>query len=212
MSALKGACLKLIVVLAVLWSSMCSSVLAAPAVAVMDFGIYQGTAADAMTVDDGDPASAYIVARLVESKKFDVVDKMVIEENLVNEKFAASGIIDVDSAKRIGELLGVPYIIYGNVVDVGLDSTGGSYSGIGLDNNTIISHINLRLMDARTGRILAVVKGKGESSAAYVKAKVAHDSAIKLGNVQVSMDAVHNAVKKAAFDAVDKLVAKKLNL
>ena len=191
---------------------MCSNVLAAPAVAVMDFGIYQGTAADAMTVDDGESASAYIIARLVETNIFDVVDKMVIEDSLANEKLADSGIIDADSAKRIGELLGVPYIIYGNVVDVGLNSTGGSYSGIGLDNNIIISHINLRLMDARTGRILAVVKGKGESSVAYVKAKVASDSAIKLGNVQVSMDAVHNAVRKAAFDAVDKLVAKKLNL
>ena len=197
-------------VLAIVWGSMCNNALAAPSVAVMDFGIYQGTAADTMTVEDGESASAYIIARLVETKKFDVVDKMVIEENIANEKLSISGIIDADSAKRIGELLGVQYIIYGNVIDVGLDSVGGSYSGIGLDNNTIVSHINLRLMDTRTGQILAVVKGQGESSAAYVKAKVTHNASIKLGNVQVSMDAVHNAVKKAAFDAVDKLGMKKI--
>lgn len=35
---------------------------------------------------------------------------------------------------------------------------------------------------------------------------------IKRGNVGVSMDAVHNAVQKAAFDAVDKLIQKNLNL
>lgn len=210
--AVKAVVAKCLTLLAMVWGSMCSSVLAAPALAVMDFGIYQGTAAEAMTVDDGESASAYIIARLVETKKFDVMDKMVIEENIANEKLAASGIIDADSAKRIGELLGVQYIIYGNVIDVGLDSVGGSYSGIGLDNNTIVAHINLRIMDTRTGRILAVVKGQGESSAAYVKAKVTRNASIKLGNVQVSMDAVHNAVKKAAFDAVDKLVAKKLNL
>lgn len=209
---MKAVVAKCLTLLAMVWGSMCSSVLAAPALAVMDFGIYQGTAAEAMTVDDGESASAYIIARLVETKKFDVMDKMVIEENIANEKLAASGIIDADSAKRIGELLGVQYIIYGNVIDVGLDSVGGSYSGIGLDNNTIVAHINLRIMDTRTGRILAVVKGQGESSAAYVKAKVTRNASIKLGNVQVSMDAVHNAVKKAAFDAVDKLVTKKLNL
>ena len=197
-------------VLAIVWGSMCNNALAAPSVAVMDFGIYQGTAADTMTVEDGESASAYIIARLVETKKFDVVDKMVIEENIANEKLSVSGIIDADSAKRIGELLGVQYIIYGNVIDVGLDSVGGSYSGIGLDNNTIISHINLRLMDTRTGQILAVVKGQGKSSAAYVKAKVTRNVSINLGNVQVSMDAVHNAVKKAAFDAVDKLVKKQI--
>lgn len=197
-------------VLVIVWGSMCNNALAAPSVAVMDFGIYQGTAADTMTVEDGESASAYIIARLVETKKFDVVDKMVIEENIANEKLSVSGIIDADSAKRIGELLGVQYIIYGNVIDVGLDSVGGSYSGIGLDNNTIVSHINLRIMDISTGKILAVVKGQGESSAAYVKAKVTRNASIKLGNVQISMDAVHNAVKKAAFDAVDKLVKKQI--
>ena len=209
---MKAVVAKCLTILAMVWGSMCSSVLAAPALAVMDFGIYQGTVAEAMTVDDGESASAYIIARLVETKKFDVMDKMVIEENIANEKLAVSGVIDADSAKRIGELLGVQYIIYGNVIDVGLDSVGGSYSGIGLDNNTVISHINLRLMDTRTGQILAVVKGQGKSSAAYVKAKVTRNVSINLGNVQVSMDAVHNAVKKAAFDAVDKLVAKKLDL
>ena len=208
--AVKAVMAKCLTILAMVWGSMCSSVLAAPALAVMDFGIYQGTAAEAMTVDDGESASAYIIARLVETKKFDVMDKMVIEENIANEKLAASGVIDADSAKRIGELLGVQYLIYGNVIDVGLDSAGGSYSGIGLNNNTIVAHINLRIIDTRTGQILAVVKGQGESSAAYVKAKVTRNASIKLGNVQVSMDAVHNAVKKAAFDAVDKLVAKKI--
>lgn len=210
--AVKAVVAKCLTILAVVWGSMCSSVLAAPALAVMDFGIYQGTAAESMTVDDGESASAYIITRLVESKRFDVVDKMFIEDKIADEQLSVSGIIDADSAKRIGELLGVPYIIYGNVVDVSLDSTGGSYSGIGLDNNTIISHINLRLMDTRTGKILAVVKGKGESSAAYVKAKVTRNASIRLGNIQVSMDAVHNAVRKAAFDAVDKLVMKKLVL
>lgn len=208
--AVKAVMAKCLTILAMVWGSMCSSVLAAPALAVMDFGIYQGTAAEAMTVDDGESASAYIIARLVETKKFDVMDKMTIEENIANEKLAVSGIIDADSAKRIGELLGVQYIIYGNVIDVGLDSAGGSYSGIGLNNNTIVAHINLRIIDTRTGQILAVVKGQGESSAAYVKAKVTRNASIKLGNVQVSMDAVHNAIKKAAFDAVDKLVKNKI--
>lgn len=209
MKAVMEKCLTL---LAIVWGSMCSSVLAAPAVAVMDFGIYQGTAECAMTVDNGEAASAYIINRLLETKQFDVVDRILIEENIANENIDISGVIDADSGRRIGELLGVPYIIYGNIVDICLDSVGGEVSGIGLDNNTIISHITLRLMDAKTGNILAVVKGKGESSAAYVKARVTSRDTIKLGNVQVSMDAVHNAVKKAAFDAVDKLTALKLDL
>lgn len=207
---MKAVVAKCLTILAMVWGSMCGSVLAAPALAVMDFGIYQGTAAESMTVDDGESASAYIITRLVESKRFDVVDKMFIEDKIADEKLASSGIIDADSAKRIGELLGVQYIIYGNVIDVGVDSVGGSYSGIGLDNNTIIAHITLRIMDTSTGKILAVVKGQGESSAAYVKAKVTRNASIKLGNVQVSMDAVHNAIKKAAFDAVDKLVKNKI--
>ena len=33
---------------------------------------------------------------------------------------------DADTAKRLGEVLGVPYIIYGNIIDVCEDSMGGS--------------------------------------------------------------------------------------
>lgn len=68
--------------------------------------------------------------------------------------------IDADSAKRLGELLGVPYIIYGNIIDVCEDSMGGSYQGIGLDTHTIISHINLRMMDTRTGKYWRLSKAK----------------------------------------------------
>lgn len=210
---MKSFLVKCLSLLVILWGGMCNhDAFAAVPVAVMNFGICQGTAAEAMTVDDGISASAYIINRLVESKKFDVVDKILADKQIADEGLVTSGVIDADSAKRIGELLGVRYVIYGNILDVGLDSIGGSYHLIGLDNNKIISHINLRLMDVETGKILTVVKGEGDSSAACVKAKVMGNNFIKIGNIGVSMDAVHNAVQKAAFDAVDKLIQKNLKL
>lgn len=189
---------------------MAGTASAAPAVAVMDFGIHQNTAAEYLVVDGRNAADDYIMARLLEKKKFELTDRLVIEEEINKENLNITGVIDADTAKRLGELLGVPYIIYGNIIDVCEDSMGGSYQGIGLDTHTIISHINLRMMDTRTGEILAVVKGEGRSSGSYVKAKIARIDTVKIGNISASMDSVHNAVKKAAYDAVDKLLEKKL--
>ena len=44
----------------------------------------------------------------------------------------------------------------------------------------------------------------------YFKARIAKIDTVKIGNISASMDSVHNAVKKAAYDAVDKLLGKKL--
>ena len=126
-----------------------------PAVAVMDFGSHVQTATDEIVLENSDKtATDYIIEALVESGKYDVVDKDLLAEKLAQENLNTKGIVDPDTAKRIGEILGVRYIIYGNVNDVTGSSTGVQIYNNGTDVYTVKAHIIARMMDVTTGDIV----------------------------------------------------------
>ena len=66
-------------------------------------------------------------------------------------------------------------------------------------------------MDIETGDIIMAVKGEGKSKSSYVKAQTRNIftgvKTLKIGNMTVTMDSVHNAIAKAADDVTGKMVA-----
>ncbi len=191
---------------------MCSTVEAALfeepiTVAVMDFGFHEGTSESTFdTIDIGKSAGEYVTMRLIKNEHFTVVDKDLVAEQLSEANLNITGLIDPKTARQIGEILGVRYIIYGNVSDVTLDSkseTEYSENGIPRENNTgtVRAYLILRIMDVESGRILMASKGTGfaETSSGWA-------FFIEFGTFKVPQTSVHNALQKAAFNAVDLLV------
>lgn len=166
-------------------------------VAVMDMGVHQGTSDPDVNLLNAETASSeYIITRLVETKNFDVKDRTLILQAL--QKLNMLGLIDPDTAKRIGRILEVRYIIYGNVVDVSI-----AVEKTLVNVNTVKAHLVIRIMDIETGNVLMAAKGEGKSASAFIGDSEANFFFI--GSTKVSQTAVHNALKKAAFQAVDVL-------
>lgn len=177
-----------------------------PAVAVMDFGSHVQTATDEIVLENSDKtATDYIIEALVESGKYDVVDKDLLAEKLAQENLNTKGIVDQDTAKRIGEILGVRYIIYGNVNDVTGSSTGVQIYNNGTDVYTVKAHIIARMMDVTTGDIVMAAKGEGKSKRSLTKVGADSIGYITVGTARISQVSVHNSIQKAAYDMVDKL-------
>ena len=177
-----------------------------PAVAVMDFGSHVQTATDEIVLENSDKtATDYIIEALVESGKYDVVDKDLLAEKLAQENLNTKGIVDPDTAKRIGEILGVRYIIYGNVNDVTGSSTGVQIYNNGTDVYTVKAHIIARMMDVTTGDIVMAAKGEGKSKSSLTKVGADSLGYITVGTARISQVSVHNSIKKAAYAMVDKL-------
>ena len=177
-----------------------------PAVAVMDFGSHVQTATDEIVLENSDKtATDYIIEALVESGKYDVVDKDLLAEKLAQENLNTKGIVDPDTAKRIGEILGVRYIIYGNVNDVTGSSTGVQIYNNGTDVYTVKAHIIARMMDVTTGDIVMAAKGEGKSKSSLTKVGADSIGYITVGTARISQVSVHNSIKKAAYAMVDKL-------
>lgn len=178
-------------------------------IAIMDLGTHEGAVPFEINVfNAGKASSEYLIQRLFEVGKFNVMDRTLVEDKIRESRLNTTGLIDPDTAKKIGDILGVDYLVYGNVNDVTLSETGGSTGGVGLDISkiTVKAHLIVRVMDIETGRIIGAAKGEGKSSGAFVRVKGSPVAVFEIGRTKVTQDSVHNALQQAAFQTVDKLI------
>ena len=183
------------------------------AIAIMDFGTRPGATTAEINVQNAEyTSSEYLISRFIEKKYFAVMDKDLVMNKLKAEKLKTVGIIDPDTAKKIGNILGVRYIVYGSVANVSLSDVGTQILGSGVTVCTVKARIIARIMDVETGEILMVTRGEGKSKSSYTKVQIGtsmiESPAIVIGTVKVTMDSVHNAIQKAAYDVVDKMCEK----
>lgn len=186
-------------------------------VAVMDFGTRPGATPAEVNLNNAEyTSSAYIVNGLVNKHCFNVIDKDMVMQQLKAENIKTTGLIDPDSAKRIGQLLHTRYIVYGNVTNVSLSDVSTKVEsvfgpGAGVTVCTVKAHIIARVMDVETGDIVMAVKGEGKSKSSYVKAQAGNIftgvKTLTIGNTNVTMDSVHNAIAKAADDVAGRMAA-----
>ena len=185
-------------------------------VAVMDFGTRPGATPAEISINNAEYISSeYIITRFVDRNCFNVVDKELVMNSINEEGLKIVGIIDPDTAKRIGEILNVRYIVYGNVNNVSVSETGTQIVqavGGGVNVCTVKANIIARIMDVTTGRIITMARGEGKSKSSYVNVSANKNGVgagiITIGTMKVTQDSVHNAIQKAAFSTVDDIMFK----
>lgn len=185
------------------------------AVAVMDFGTRPGATTSEINIHNAEyTSSEYVINQLVKRQYFVVKDKDMVMQQLKANNLKTTGLIDPDTAKRIGDMLGVRYIIYGNVVNVSVSDTGTEILtniGGGVNVCTVKAHMLGRMMDVETGDILMAVRGDGKSKSSFVKLRAGNDlinaHVITIGTKKVTMDSVHNAIQKGAEIMVDNMIS-----
>ena len=164
-------------------------------VAVTDLGVHSGTSDPDVNLLNAEAASSeYVIARLVATNNFTVKERSLVYDTLKNLNML--GLIDPDGAKKIGEVLNVRYLVYGNVTDVSI-----AVEKALVNVTTVKAHIVLRIMDVDTGKILTAARGEGSSASSLV----GDENFFYIGTAKVTQTAVHNALQKAAFQAVDIL-------
>ena len=182
-----------------------------PIVAVMDLGTHPGAVPiDINILNAGRVASDYTVEKLLDDNQFIVMERTIIDEQLEEENLKYEGIIDPDTAQRIGKMLGAKYLIYGNVNDVTLSDVGTQVLTSGVTVCTVGSHVILRMMDVETGAIVSMSKGEGKSKSSFTNVG-SPMYMITVGTKTVTQDSVHNAIQKAAYQATEILVDRMLN-
>lgn len=182
--------------------SQAAGLTSADTVAVMDFGTRPNATREEIDLNNAEyTTSEYVINGLIARGCFAVMEKDRVLPLLRTEHVKCTGLIDPDSARRIGELLHVKYIVYGNVANVSLST---NYV-LAVAQKMVRAHVSARVMDVETGDILIAVTGDGSSRSNGLGGL---GGLVLIGSASVSMESVHNAIAKAADDAAEKIAVK----
>lgn len=137
---------------------------ARPTIAVLPFSIERtvvvsdGHRLFAGTLDDQTALlGSELVHQLVASRKFDVLERERVDELLKEKDFTAGDYASPDEAAKLARLLGADYFVLGRIDDLGAHSEEKSIPYSHRRARQLQAHIalHLRIVDARSGRIVA---------------------------------------------------------
>lgn len=142
-----------------------------------------------------------ITNNIVNTRKFQVVDRENLKAILSEQNLANAGMTDAEDAPKSGKLRAAGYIIYGSVLSLGIDGSGTQIGDLKAAKLTAKVEIQLRFGDAETGDIIAtktIIATKSQS-------RMESSGQVTRGNVgeQVIEDAIREAAKKVTAALTD---------
>lgn len=176
-------------------------------VAVVDFGLHGGAITSDLNVENvGAMCTDHIIEALLDSGKFSIPARELFNEQLAAKNLEGVGIIPPSMILEVGKTMGVDYVIIGSVFGVGGEQCVLEVASNGAKINSVKACIIARLVEVRTGHIVTMAEGRGESKSSLVKAGKDNFGFITIGKKKVPQGSVHNSVRKAAFSLVDDLI------
>lgn len=140
---------------------------ARPSIAVLPFSteknvvISRGNTLFTGTVEDQtSKLTDELIHQLVASRKFDVLERSRVEDLLQEKEFQESDYASPDEAGKLARLLGADYFVLGRINSLGGSSETKAipYSTGTYQEQKAYINLYLRIVDARTGRIVAAEK------------------------------------------------------
>lgn len=167
-------------------------------VAVSKFENKSGAAAS-----DVDTLRDRITSLIVNTRKFDVVERENIQKLMKEQNLAAQGVTDAEDAPAQGKMKAAGYIFYGTVLSYGKDEDRANLGEAGSSAKYQAKiEIEVRLANAETGKILSsqVV----QSIAATRQVNAAGTSSVGNKHQQAARDALATVSREATFFLLDQ--------
>lgn len=201
---------------------------ARPAVALLDFDFGAIQPWWTGNNDLGRQVADMLVDELVNDGTFRVIERKRLDAILNEQNFANSDRSDPGAKvmARIGQALGVQYLIVGSVTQFSLEqstkSIGGAFGirlplgNVGRSEGKGAVAITARIIDTSTGEILASAKGAGVAKRHSVQVDT-HNAAgigttLNLGASDYQVAVMSEATEAAIKDAAAKLIAARARL
>jgi len=84
-----------------------------------------------------------LITQLAQLKGFRIIERNLLRKLLEEHALSETGVLDENSTKQIGKILGVDALVSGTLIDLGTSQT----------------EVNARVLDAQTGAILMASRG-----------------------------------------------------
>jgi curli biogenesis system outer membrane secretion channel CsgG len=98
------------------------------------------------------------------SSKFTIVERAALDLVMKEQGLAASGMVDPQTAAKVGKLLGVKYIVTGGIDKFSITKTGATVGRLGIGGTLIEAEatINVRFIDTTTAERVVSVSAESE--------------------------------------------------
>ncbi len=91
---------------------------------------------------------------VINSDLFNVVERDKLNTIVKEQSFSGSGMVDPNSAIRMGSMVGARYLMTGKVVSADTEKTSFSGYGVATSKITYIMKVSARVIDTKTGRVM----------------------------------------------------------
>lgn len=182
-----------------------------PRVAVSEFGATDRFAAAYGGWNIGGGLAAQMVTSLIDSNRVLVVERAILSKVLIEQELGQSRLSSPLTQTPAGQLLGVDYLIVGQVTEFEERQMGGGSSlaimkGFGpkISGDAVAAHvaIDLRVIDSRTGEILHSHRSQGRAWDKSIGTKIDYKF-IEFGGEFFHKTPLGKATRAAIGDAVD---------
>ncbi len=169
--------------------------------------------------DIGGGLAAMLTSALVESQRFNVVERAQVQQILTEQQLKGSGVVSKTTGPDLGNLTGVQYFIYGAVTEFGVDDEGGGF-GVGAAAGGVLggllsgalSHesasgkiaMDVRVVDATTGRVLEVQRVEEPIESSGIDLSVGY-SGLSMGGNKFWKTPLGEASRRALTRAVQNI-------
>ena len=147
-----------------------------------------------------------LVTALTKSGKYSVIEREALEKVMKEQQIGATGIISAQTAAKMGQVLGIQYIVTGSITEFGIKQSklgvgnlGGLFGvGGGVDTRTNTAKVacDIRMIDTSTGEILKAEKGEGEESSTGVSVDLSIAPSVDFGKDGFDDTVIGKAVRK----------------
>lgn len=148
-----------------------------------------------------------ITTGLIKSGKFNVMERQELQKVFDEQKLGASGAVTPQTAAKVGQLLGVQYLVIGSVTEFGVKESKLGVGNVGrvlgfgggaeAKTNTARVAMDVRLVDTSTGKIIVADKGEGEQSSTGVSIDMTVAPSVDFGKEGFDETVIGKAVRKS---------------
>jgi curli biogenesis system outer membrane secretion channel CsgG len=151
-----------------------------------------------------------LTTSLVATTRFVVLERMALAQVQQEQDLGASGRVNRETAADGGKLMGAQVLITGDITSFAFNRSamGGKLNNVfkginaGVERVSASVSIDLRLIDAVTGEVIASIKGDGNAAQQGVTADLTRDEKKYDGSVSQS-----TPLGKASREAIQKAIA-----